>query len=90
MTAGGLGDVTALTLPQLLARRAALTPEAVALRHKEYGIWNETTYAAALERTREEIRRRAGLAAAALCALPPGEARDALQALAQREIDRAK
>lgn len=53
MTAPALGDVTALTLPQLLARRAALTPGAVALRHKEYGIWNETTYAAALERTRE-------------------------------------
>ncbi|WP_034385066.1 AMP-binding protein [Deinococcus sp. YIM 77859] len=48
-----LGDVTALTIPQLLARRAALTPKAVALRHKKYGIWNETTYAAYLERVRE-------------------------------------
>ncbi|GAA5534174.1 AMP-binding protein [Deinococcus aluminii] len=50
---GPLGDVTALTIPQLLAKRAALTPNAVALRHKEYGIWNETTYAAYLERARE-------------------------------------
>ncbi|WP_309570773.1 AMP-binding protein [Deinococcus sp.] len=49
----GLGDVTALTIPQLLARRAALTPDAVALRHKEYGIWNETTYNAYLARARE-------------------------------------
>lgn len=50
---GALGDVTTLTIPQLLARRAALTPNAVALRHKKYGIWNETTYAAYLERVRE-------------------------------------
>lgn len=48
-----LGDVTELTIPQLLAKRAALMPGAVALRHKEYGIWNETTYAAYLERARE-------------------------------------
>ncbi|MBB5235470.1 AMP-binding protein [Deinococcus budaensis] len=48
-----LGDVTTLTIPQLLARRAAATPNAVALRHKQYGIWNETTYAAYLERARE-------------------------------------
>jgi len=48
-----LGDVTELTIPQLLARRAALMPNAVALRHKEYGIWNETTYASYLERARE-------------------------------------
>lgn len=48
-----LGDVTELTIPQLLARRAALMPNAVALRHKQYGIWNETTYAAYLERARE-------------------------------------
>ncbi|GAA5511578.1 long-chain-fatty-acid--CoA ligase FadD15 [Deinococcus carri] len=50
---GPLGDVAALTIPQLLARRAALMPDAVALRHKEYGIWNETTYAAYLQRVRE-------------------------------------
>ncbi len=47
-----VGDVTALTIPQLLARRAEQTPHAVALRHKEYGIWNETTYAGYLDRAR--------------------------------------
>ncbi|MFC4640286.1 AMP-binding protein [Deinococcus hohokamensis] len=46
-------DLSSLTIPQLLARRAALTPQGVALRHKEYGIWNETTYAAYLQRARE-------------------------------------
>ena len=30
-------DVTTLTLPQLLARRAHDTPDAVALRHKQLG-----------------------------------------------------
>ena len=48
-----MGDVTRWTLPQLLAERARLSPHAVALRHKEYGIWNETTYAGYLERVRE-------------------------------------
>lgn len=48
-----LGDVTALTIPQLLAKRAQLSPNGVALRHKEFGIWNETTYATYLERARE-------------------------------------
>ncbi|GGM15373.1 AMP-binding protein [Deinococcus aerophilus] len=47
-----VGDVTTLTIPQLLARRAEQTPQAVALRHKEYGIWNETTYATYLDRAR--------------------------------------
>lgn len=42
-----------------------------------------------LERTREEIRRRAGLAAQALEALPRSEARDALAALAERERARS-
>ncbi|MFC4425818.1 AMP-binding protein [Deinococcus navajonensis] len=46
-------DVSTLTIPQLLAQRAALTPQAVGLRHKEFGIWNETTYAAYLQRVRE-------------------------------------
>lgn len=46
-------DVTTLTLPQLLARRAHDTPDAVALRHKQLGIWQETTYAAYHERARE-------------------------------------
>lgn len=48
-----LGDVTTLTIPQLLARRAELSPDGVALRHKEYGIWNETTNATYLQRSRE-------------------------------------
>ena len=42
----------------------------------------------ALERTRDEIRRRARLAIRALDVLPPSEAREALSRLAQREIDR--
>ena len=53
MSAYDVGDVTTLTIPQLLAKRAAQTPNAVALRHKEYGIWNETTYAGYLARARE-------------------------------------
>ncbi|CAM3554741.1 AMP-binding protein [Deinococcus frigens] len=53
MTPYDVGDVTTLTIPQLLAKRAAQTPKAVALRHKEYGIWNETTYAEYLARARE-------------------------------------
>lgn len=40
------------------------------------------------EATRAEIRRRAGLAAQALQILPPSAARDALTALAQRELER--
>ena len=38
--------------------------------------------------TREEIRRRARLAIAALDALPPSPARTALAALAERELNR--
>ncbi|MBB6016688.1 AMP-binding protein [Deinococcus radiopugnans] len=53
MSAYDVGDVTTLTIPQLLAKRAAQTPNAVALRHKKYGIWNETTYAGYLARARE-------------------------------------
>lgn len=44
----------------------------------------------ALEDTRAEIRRRARLAAQALDALPPTAARDALVALAEREIQRTR
>lgn len=44
----------------------------------------------AAERTREEIRRRAGLAVAALEALPLSEAREALADLARREIERTR
>ena len=43
----------------------------------------------ALERTRDEIRRRAGLAVRALETLPANEARSALAALAQKEIERS-
>ncbi|SMB94438.1 polyprenyl synthetase family protein [Deinococcus hopiensis] len=44
----------------------------------------------AAARTREEIRRRARLAADALNALPDSEARQALARLAQREIERTR
>ena len=43
----------------------------------------------AAERTRQEIRRHARLAAEALTALPPSEARDALAELALHETRRA-
>ncbi|MDE2782388.1 MAG: AMP-binding protein [Gemmatimonadota bacterium] len=46
---GHAGD----TLPGLLARRAAKRPHEVALREKEFGIWQETTWAEYLERVRE-------------------------------------
>ncbi|MDV6374720.1 polyprenyl synthetase family protein [Deinococcus arenicola] len=42
------------------------------------------------DRTREEIRRRAALAAAALQIFPASEARQALENLAWREIERAR
>ena len=41
-----------LTLPGLLAFRAARTPDAVALREKEFGIWQEITWAGYLDRVR--------------------------------------
>ena len=44
----------------------------------------------AAEATREEIRRRAGMATEALRVLPPSEARSALAALAERERDRSR
>ncbi len=40
------------TLPGLLARRAASRPDEVALREKEFGIWQEITWAAYLRRVR--------------------------------------
>ena len=40
------------TLPVLLARRAAEHPGDVALREKEFGIWQETTWAGYLDRVR--------------------------------------
>ncbi len=46
------GGHTGDTLPGLLARRAAKRPNEVALREKEFGIWQETTWAAYLDRVR--------------------------------------
>ena len=40
------------TLPGLLARRAARRPDEVALREKEFGIWQEITWAEYLRRVR--------------------------------------
>ena len=40
------------TLPGLLARHAAEHPDGVALREKEFGIWQETTWAGFLDRVR--------------------------------------
>ena len=40
------------TLPGLLARRAASRPDEVALREKEFGIWQEITWAEYLRRVR--------------------------------------
>jgi long-chain acyl-CoA synthetase len=42
--------MTAHTLPQLPAQRAASTPHAVALREKDRGIWREITWAQYFER----------------------------------------
>ena len=36
--------VTADTLPKLLRERAREAPEGVALREKEYGIWQRVTW----------------------------------------------
>ena len=47
----GAGNLT-ITLPGLLARRAKDHPDQVALREKEFGIWQETTWAGFLERVR--------------------------------------
>jgi long-chain acyl-CoA synthetase len=41
-----------LTLPQLLKKRAEMHPNAVALRLKEFGIWQETTWSTYLERVK--------------------------------------
>ena len=40
------------TLPQLLVERARMTPNAVALREKDRGIWRETTWSVYLDRVR--------------------------------------
>lgn len=48
----GRATPAALTLPGLLTFRAARTPDAVALREKEFGIWQEITWAGYLDRVR--------------------------------------
>ena len=48
----GRAPPASLTLPGLLAFRAARTPDAVALREKEFGIWQEITWAGYRDRAR--------------------------------------
>lgn len=59
-SASALARASADTLPALLARRAERTPRRVALREKEFGIWQEITWADYLDRVR---RFSLGLAA---------------------------
>lgn len=68
---------------QILERRAA--QEGDIARVRELALQE-----GAFARTREEIRRRAGLAVEALQELPPSEARSGLEKLAAREIERAR
>jgi hypothetical protein len=42
----GSGDLMRTTFPQLLLNHAAQRPDAAAMREKEYGIWQTTTWAA--------------------------------------------
>lgn len=41
-----------MTFPQLLIERAYINGSQVALREKEFGIWNEITYEAFLEKVK--------------------------------------
>ncbi|WP_034384940.1 polyprenyl synthetase family protein [Deinococcus sp. YIM 77859] len=68
---------------EVLERRAAEPGDVARVRQ-----WALTGNAA--ERTREEIRRRARLAVEALAVLPASPARQALAALAGREIERTR
>ncbi|WP_019585005.1 polyprenyl synthetase family protein [Deinococcus apachensis] len=68
---------------EVLERRAAHPGDVGRIRELA---WSQ----GAAERTREEIRRRAGLAVRALEALPSSEAREALADLARHEIDRSR
>ena len=45
-------EVVGETLPQLLRSRAEQEPDGIAMRRKEYGIWNNYTYTQSYERTR--------------------------------------
>lgn len=47
-----LENAAQFTMPQLLKQRAELHPNAVALRLKEFGIWQETTWASYFERAK--------------------------------------
>ena len=47
-----LENPTTFTMPQLLEQRAKLHPNAVALRLKEYGIWQEITWGAYRDRVK--------------------------------------
>ncbi|MFC4424610.1 polyprenyl synthetase family protein [Deinococcus navajonensis] len=78
-----LGGPHAAEVRGVLERRAA-QPGDVAL------VLRLAEQSGALEQTRQEIRRRARLAADALQALPVSEARAALSALAIREIERTR
>ena len=68
---------------EVLERRAAGPGDVARIRELAHS-------EGAAERTREEIRRRARLAADALSALPDSEARRALGGLAAREIERTR
>ena len=50
--AAGQASSPTATLPGLLVSRARVTPDAVALREKEFGVWQEMTWAGYLDRVR--------------------------------------
>jgi long-chain acyl-CoA synthetase len=66
VTGAPLSDRDALTLPQLLRENARRMPERIALRQKDFGIWQPVTWAGYYERA-----RRFGLGLRAL-GLPAG------------------
>ena len=49
---GAQDEIGAGTLPGLLVASARAAPEAVALREKEFGVWQEITWAGYLDRVR--------------------------------------
>ena len=52
LPANGAGATPTRTLPGLLVDRARAMPDAVALREKEFGVWQEITWAGYLDRVR--------------------------------------
>ena len=52
LPANGAGTTPTRTLPGLLVDRARAMPDAVALREKEFGVWQEITWAGYLDRVR--------------------------------------